>query len=442
MARQPADARVRRVGRRRAAATRALAAGPRERPRRVLFGLPCPNRARARLARRALSPTRCASACPGLEVHWLAQHPVTGGCWPSAARPSTPRRPRWQRRVRAHRRRGRRAPGSTSTRRCAGWTRSWCANFMVFHDVVREEAYDAWIGDEAWELDRFLHENPELKTAPFGWLSDFVGLLPLARGRRARRRGLCADENAEMLEWIERHPAGPRHLAVRGRARRTWSTNPSVPACPEIRPWVEDHFEPSRATWPPGRDPVEPCGRPRRRGLGGRRGRLPGRRGGLGHRWLPSCAGPSRRCPSCASGDPGLRMVVGGGTAARPPTRCPRPTAARCGATCTRPSASPRPATSRWCRAGWRRRWSSSPPDGRSSPSRSTTASSSRSTAPRLDRHGARAGLPGRGRRRRRWPTRWPRRWTAGARYRRVPADGAERAAAALAGLLVATVRG
>src|SRR5580704_13567014 len=35
------------------------------------------------------------------------------------------------------------------------------ANFMVFHDLAREEDYDLWIGDEAWELDYYLHENPE-----------------------------------------------------------------------------------------------------------------------------------------------------------------------------------------------------------------------------------------------------------------------------------------
>jgi pimeloyl-ACP methyl ester carboxylesterase len=34
------------------------------------------------------------------------------------------------------------------------------ANFMVFDDVVREREYDLWIGDEAWDLDHFLHENP------------------------------------------------------------------------------------------------------------------------------------------------------------------------------------------------------------------------------------------------------------------------------------------
>ena len=62
-----------------------------------------------------------------------------------------------------------------------------CANFMVFHDVVREEDYDLWIGDEAWELDHFLHENPELKRAPFAWLTDFVGWLPMPDGGEARR---------------------------------------------------------------------------------------------------------------------------------------------------------------------------------------------------------------------------------------------------------------
>ena len=40
------------------------------------------------------------------------------------------------------------------------------ANFMVFHDLVRRRSLeDLWIGDEAWELDYFLHENPELKTS-------------------------------------------------------------------------------------------------------------------------------------------------------------------------------------------------------------------------------------------------------------------------------------
>src|SRR5262249_41713074 len=34
------------------------------------------------------------------------------------------------------------------------------ANFMVFHDVASTERYDLWIADEAWDLDYYLHENP------------------------------------------------------------------------------------------------------------------------------------------------------------------------------------------------------------------------------------------------------------------------------------------
>jgi len=63
------------------------------------------------------------------------------------------------------------------------------ANFMLFHDIVTEEHYDLWIGDEAWELDYYLHENPELKRAPYVWMTDFVGYLPMPDGgERVRRR--------------------------------------------------------------------------------------------------------------------------------------------------------------------------------------------------------------------------------------------------------------
>ena len=79
------------------------------------------------------------------------------------------------------------------------------ANFMVFHDVVREEHYDLWIGDEAWELDYYLHENPEEKRAAYVWLTDFVGWLPMPDGGE-REAFLTADYNAEMIEHIARFP--------------------------------------------------------------------------------------------------------------------------------------------------------------------------------------------------------------------------------------------
>jgi hypothetical protein len=79
------------------------------------------------------------------------------------------------------------------------------ANFMVFHDVIREEPFDLLIGDEAWELDYYLHENPEQKSAPYVWLTDFVGWLPMPDG--GEREGyLTADYNGEMIEHIARYP--------------------------------------------------------------------------------------------------------------------------------------------------------------------------------------------------------------------------------------------
>jgi pimeloyl-ACP methyl ester carboxylesterase/predicted glycosyltransferase len=114
------------------------------------------------------------------------------------------------------------------------------ANFMVFHDLVEAEPYDLWIGDEAWELDHFLHENPELKRAPFVWMTDFVGWLPMPDGGD-REKSLAADYNAEMIEHIERYP--------RLRDRSIFIGNPDdiVPYrfgtdLPLIRDWTIEHF--------------------------------------------------------------------------------------------------------------------------------------------------------------------------------------------------------
>ncbi len=79
------------------------------------------------------------------------------------------------------------------------------ANFMVFDDLVRDEPYDLWVADEAWDVDYFLHENPELKRAPLAWLTDFVGWLPMPEGGDAEA-ALTTDYNAEMVEHIARFP--------------------------------------------------------------------------------------------------------------------------------------------------------------------------------------------------------------------------------------------
>jgi hypothetical protein len=68
-------------------------------------------------------------------------------------------------------------------------------NFMVFSDVAASEHFDLVVGDEAWDVDHFLHENPELKRFQFAWMTDFVGWLPMPDADD-RERYLTADLNA------------------------------------------------------------------------------------------------------------------------------------------------------------------------------------------------------------------------------------------------------
>jgi pimeloyl-ACP methyl ester carboxylesterase/predicted glycosyltransferase len=115
------------------------------------------------------------------------------------------------------------------------------ANFMLFHDVVRDERYDLWIGDEAWELDYYLHENPREKRVPFAWLTDFVGFLPMGDGGE-RESFLTADYNADMVQHIANHPE------VRDLALFVGNPDDIVderlgPQLPMIRDWTERNFD-------------------------------------------------------------------------------------------------------------------------------------------------------------------------------------------------------
>jgi pimeloyl-ACP methyl ester carboxylesterase/predicted glycosyltransferase len=115
------------------------------------------------------------------------------------------------------------------------------ANFMVFLDAVRETPYDLWIGDEAWEVDYYLHENPELKTAPFVFLTDFLGWLPMERSNGSREAFLTADYNTEMIKQVE------RYRRVRDRAIYIGDYEDLVPErfgpdLPFIPEWAKEHF--------------------------------------------------------------------------------------------------------------------------------------------------------------------------------------------------------
>jgi predicted glycosyltransferase len=112
---------------------------------------------------------------------------------------------------------------------------------MAFHDLMEQEHFDLVIGDEAWDLDHYLHENPELKCAPFVWMTDFVGWLPMPEGGD-REAWLAADYNAEMIEHIDRFPR------LRDRSIFVGDPEDIVPDpfgldLPAIRAWTEEHFD-------------------------------------------------------------------------------------------------------------------------------------------------------------------------------------------------------
>jgi pimeloyl-ACP methyl ester carboxylesterase/predicted glycosyltransferase len=175
---------------------------------------------------------------PDLEIDWLAQHPVTNVLEREGERihPAS--------RFLANESDHIESESAGHDLHCfQAWRRMdeiLLSNFMVFHDVIRDEDYDLWIGDEAWELDYYLHENPEQKRAAYAWLTDFVGWLPMEDGAE-REAFLTADYNAEMIEHIARFPR------IRDRAIFVGAPDDIVPDrfgpdLPLIREWTEEHY--------------------------------------------------------------------------------------------------------------------------------------------------------------------------------------------------------
>ena len=176
---------------------------------------------------------------PDLEIDWLAQHPVTAVLETRGER-IHPLSAELASRVGPHRRPSRPSTTSTRSRRSAAWTRSssptsWCSTTRS-----SEGEYDLVIGDEAWDVDYYLHENPELKRTAFVWMTDFVGWLPMPDGGE-REAFLTADYNAEMIEHVERFPR------IRDRAIFVGDPDDIVPddfgpGLPAIRDWTERHY--------------------------------------------------------------------------------------------------------------------------------------------------------------------------------------------------------
>lgn len=178
-------------------------------------------------------------AVPDLQIDWLAQHPVTRVLQDVGERvhPASRTLVNESTHIESE-------SGEHDLHCFQAWRRMdeiLTANFMVFHDVVRDADYDLVIGDEAWDIDYYLHENPELKRFAYAWFTDFVGWLPMPSGGDHEAL-LTADYNAEMIEHIARFPR------VRDRAIFVGDPEDIVsdrfgPGLPHIREWTEQHFD-------------------------------------------------------------------------------------------------------------------------------------------------------------------------------------------------------
>ncbi|HKX03350.1 MAG TPA: alpha/beta fold hydrolase [Methylomirabilota bacterium] len=115
------------------------------------------------------------------------------------------------------------------------------ANFMTLADVVARDRYDLWIGDEGWDLDYFLHENPDLKRAPYAFLTDFIGLLPMREDRTSTEFIRCWEKNAENVDHLRRHP-DVRDLSILVGDEEDVLDREFGPDLPNMRQWAREHF--------------------------------------------------------------------------------------------------------------------------------------------------------------------------------------------------------
>jgi len=114
-------------------------------------------------------------------------------------------------------------------------------NFMVFQEVVEAEPYDLIIADEAWDVDHYWHEHPDLKKAPIAWFTDFVGWLPFPENG-AREAYLTGDYNAEMIEHVEGHPSLRDQAIFVGQPCDIVDASFGA-GLPMMRDWIPKHFE-------------------------------------------------------------------------------------------------------------------------------------------------------------------------------------------------------
>jgi pimeloyl-ACP methyl ester carboxylesterase/predicted glycosyltransferase len=191
-------------------------------------------------ARRDLAISRELQAMhPGLQIDWLAQDPVTRFLQENeeCIHPASDKLANESQHIESEA--GEHDLHAFQTIR--NMDEILIANFMIFQEVLEQEHYDLVIADEAWDVDHYWHEHPELKKAQIAWLTDFVGWVPMPAGGD-HEAFLTSDYNAEMIGHIENHPG------VRDRAIFVGNPGDIIPQAfgadlPAMRDWIPQHFD-------------------------------------------------------------------------------------------------------------------------------------------------------------------------------------------------------
>lgn len=112
-------------------------------------------------------------------------------------------------------------------------------NFMVFTDAVRTDGYDLVVGDESWEVAEYLHYNSSLKTAPFVFLTDFIGTSSVSEDKT--KKAHVANVNGTWVEMREINPKASDLSIFIGEPE-------DIPdrlfgeGLPNLREWTKTHF--------------------------------------------------------------------------------------------------------------------------------------------------------------------------------------------------------
>jgi len=115
------------------------------------------------------------------------------------------------------------------------------ANFMTFAEVAEAGGYDLWVGDEGWDLDYYLHENPDLKAAPYAFVTDFIGMLPMRDDPESREFKRVWEKNAENIDHLRLHP-DVRDVSIMLGDEDDVLDREFGPGLPNMRAWAREHF--------------------------------------------------------------------------------------------------------------------------------------------------------------------------------------------------------